>query len=80
MLLNIKLFGGLVCGNPDLPFFGLNRLQMEMGERASLTEVLESLNLAADANLVLMVNGHAQSLDYILHHDSVISVFPPMIP
>lgn len=78
MLIEIKLYGGLVCCGEDLPCYGLKNFQLEVPQGSTLGEVHQLLNLNPSTNLVSIVNGQAQSPQYVLNGDATISIFPPM--
>lgn len=78
MLLEIKLYGGLICYNQNLESCGLKKFKLEIPKGATLSEVHKLLNLSPLNNLVSIVNGHAQSPKYVLDEDCNISIFPPM--
>jgi molybdopterin converting factor small subunit len=78
MLIEIKLYGGLICHNQSLESCGLKKFKLEMPQGSTLEEVHKLLNLSTANNLVSIVNGHAQFPKHVLSEDCNISIFPPM--
>ncbi len=78
MLLFIKLYGGLICGNPYLPCYGLKKFQLEVPAGSRLEDLHRVLCLKPSMNLVSIVNGHAESSEYRLNTNAAVSIFLPM--
>lgn len=77
MLIKTKLYGGMVCNNPQLPCFRLNKFELELPGGSSLQDLYNILELGR-ANLVNIVDGKAQGKDYVLDSDCNVSIFLPM--
>lgn len=78
MLLEIKLYGGLISLNENLDSFGMRKFSLKLEEAAPLGEIHKLLHLSPMSNLVSIVNGRAQLQDYVIGKDCSISIFPPM--
>lgn len=78
MLLEIKLYGGLICNNQDLESFRNKKFVLEIQESYTLGKIHKLLSLSTAGNLVSLVNGHAQQPGYVIDKDCSISIFPPM--
>jgi hypothetical protein len=78
MILDIKLYRGLINNNENLKSFGLNKFRLEIAKDSTLDDLHRLLNLNPKKNLVSIVNGRAQLPEYVLREDCSISIFPPM--
>ena len=77
MIIEIKVFSSLRNSLPPSENH-LDGDRWDIGERATIGQVLEMLNLSDRGDLVLLVNGnHAQSED-LLNEGDVLSILPPI--
>ena len=54
------------------------RLQIELPEGSTLVDLTRHLELAEDEIRTVFVNGRAQKLDYRLHPEDEVGIFPPV--
>lgn len=77
MLLEVRLFDGLVCNNPELGCAGEHVFEIEVPEGITLKELHGLLHLNSPFELINMVNGKAQEKNWILEHKDRVGIFPP---
>lgn len=78
MELEVRLFAGLKCENPDLPEFGQKEMQLKAPEGLTVRQLHELLKLDLRLPLVSMVNGLARAEDWELKDKDRIGIFPPV--
>jgi molybdopterin converting factor small subunit len=76
--LDIILFAGLKCNNPDLPSFGKREFQLEVLDGTTVGELRGILALDPDIRLLNMVNHHYEKDDWVLEHGDRVGIFPPI--
>lgn len=77
MLIRTKLYGGIVCKNPKLPCYGLNKFELDLPAGSTVQAIYQILELGP-GNFVSIVNGKAQGKDYVLSANCNVSIFLPM--
>lgn len=78
MILQIKLYGHLICNNPALPYYNQKEFNIELPACTTLFEIQQLLKLGEHSNFVSIVNGVAKPLDYMVDKNCNISFFLPM--
>lgn len=76
--LEIKLFAGLKCNNPDLPCFGEREFLIEVPEGTTVGELRGILAIDPNMHLLPMVNHHYEKEDWVLEHGDRVGIFPPI--
>jgi len=77
MRLEVRLFDGLVCNNPDLECLGQHLFEVEVPDKITLEELHNYLQLHSPYELINMVNGIAQEKTWVLQHKDRVGIFPP---
>ena len=77
MKLEIRLFGGLVCSNTDLPSYAQSEFTLDVPACMTVQDLRELLSLGAGP-LLIAVNGVMQKKDCPLSDDDRIGIFPPI--
>ena len=78
MRLEIKLFAGLTCTNPDLPSFGEREFELEVPEPFTIRELRDLLGIDPAMPLLTMVNNHHEQEGWLLKDNDRIGMFPPI--
>ncbi len=78
MQLEIRLFAGLKCNNPDLPCFGKSEFQLEAADAITLGELRKLLAIDPAIRLLIMVNHHYEKEDWVLSDNDRVGIFPPI--
>lgn len=78
MQLEIKLFAGLKCNNPDLPCFGKTEFNLEVPDGTTVGELRRILAIDPSIRLLPMVNHHYEREDWVLAHNDRVGIFPPI--
>jgi molybdopterin synthase sulfur carrier subunit len=76
--LDIGLFAGLSCNNPELPCYGEKIFLMETLEGLSIRQLRNLLAIDPAAPLLVMVNNRHEKEDFILHNGDRVAMFPPL--
>jgi molybdopterin converting factor small subunit len=76
--LEIRLFAGLKCNNPDLPFFGKNEFILSVPEGTTIGDLRRILAIDPVIRLLVMVNHHCELEDWVLGDNDRIGIFPPI--
>ena len=77
MIIEIKVFSSLRKGiPPDERHLDGDKWDVE--ERATVSQVLEMLNLAGRGDLILLVNGHHVNKESVLSEGDALSILPPI--
>jgi hypothetical protein len=66
--LDIILFAGLKCNNPDLASFGKREFQLEVNDGTTVGELRGILAIDPAIRLLNMVNHHYEKDDWVLEH------------
>ncbi len=78
MKLDVRLFAGLKCNNPELPCFGKNEFDLEVPAGTTISGLHNLMNLESKYPLINLVNGIAQKDDHALSHGDRVGIFPPV--
>ncbi len=78
MQLEVRLFAGLKCNNPDLPCFGEIAFSLELPEGTTVGELRKLLAIDPNIRLLTMVNHHHEGEEWVLHDLDRIGIFPPI--
>ena len=76
--LDIRLFAGLRCNNPELPSYGENVSRLEVPEGLSIRQLRNILAIDPALPLIVMVNNHHEKEDFVLHNCDRVAMFPPL--
>ncbi len=76
--LEVRLFAGLKCNNPDLPCFGEIAFSLEVPDGTTVGELRRILAIAPNIRLLNMVNHHHEADDWVLQNNDRIGIFPPI--
>lgn len=77
MILEVRLFDGLICNNPSLGCVGEHVFEIEVADNITLEQLHELLHLRSPYELINMVNGIAQDKTQVLEHKDRVGIFPP---
>lgn len=78
MELDISLFTGLRCANPDLPCFGEKEFRLEVTAGMSVRRLRDLLGINPQVPLLVLVNNHNEQDDFVLHAGDRVAMFPPI--
>lgn len=76
--LEIRLFAGLLCNNPDLPCFGKNEFHLEVPDGITIRDLRGILAINPDTRLIAMVNHHCEREEWVLEDNDRVGIFPPI--
>jgi molybdopterin synthase sulfur carrier subunit len=76
--LEIRLFAGLKCNNPDLPCFGKTAFDLEVPVGTTVGELRRILAINPNIRLLNMVNHHHEGDEWVLQDSDRIGIFPPI--
>jgi molybdopterin converting factor small subunit len=76
--LDIRLFAGLKCNNPDLACFGQYAFNLEVPTGTTVGELRGILAIDPSIRLLTMVNHHHEGDDWVLEDNDRIGIFPPI--
>ena len=76
--LDIGLFAGLRCNNPELPSYGEKVSRLEAPEGLTIRQLRNILAIDPDLPLIVMVNNHHEKEDFVLHNGDRVAMFPPL--
>jgi len=76
--LEIRLFAGLKCNNPQLPSFGKDAFDLDVPTGTTVGELRKLLAINPDIRLLNMVNHHHEADDWVLQDNDRIGIFPPI--
>lgn len=76
--LEIRLFAGLKCNNPDLPCFGEIAFNLEVPPGTTVGELRRLLAIDPTIRLLTMVNHHHEGEDWVLEEQDRVGIFPPI--
>ena len=78
MKLEIKLFAGLKCANPQLPACGENEFDLEVPEGTTIRELRSILAINTAIPILSMVNNHHEDEEWVLKENDRVAMFPPI--
>ncbi len=78
MKLEIRLFAGLRCGNPELPCYGQSECDLEVPEGTTIRELRTILAIDPAISLLSMVNNHHEHEEWVLKDNDRVGMFPPI--
>lgn len=78
MQLDIKLFAGLTCNNPELASFGESDFRLEVPDGITIGELRGILAIDPELPLLSMVNSHHEREEWILKDNDRVGMFPPI--
>ncbi|HTY21056.1 MAG TPA: MoaD/ThiS family protein [Geobacteraceae bacterium] len=78
MQLEIILFAGLKCNNPDLTSFGEREFLLDVPDGTTVGDLRGILAIDPDMRLLTMVNYHYEREDWVLEHNDRVGIFPPI--
>lgn len=78
MELDIGLFAGLRCTNPDLPVCGERQFHLEVPDDLAIGQLRNLLGIDPAVPLLVMVNNHREEEDFVLHAGDRVGIFPPI--
>lgn len=76
--LDIGLFAGLRCNNPELPSYGGTAFRLEAPEGLSIGQLRNILAIDPALPLIFMVNNHHENEAFLLHNNDRVAIFPPV--
>jgi molybdopterin converting factor small subunit len=77
MKLEVRLFAGLICNNPELDCVGKREFEIEVPEKTTLEELHQLLQLDSPHVLINLVNGKVQDKSCVLEDNDRVGIFPP---
>ena len=78
MNLEIRLFAGLTCDNPDLPCFGQREFLLEVPSPLTIRQLRDLLGINPSVPLLTMVNSHHEHDEWLLKDNDRVGMFPPI--
>jgi molybdopterin synthase sulfur carrier subunit len=78
MELNIALFAGLRCANPDLPCNGQTEFLLEIAAAITVRQLRNLLGINPAMPLIVMVNNHHEQDGFLLAPGDRVGMFPPI--
>lgn len=78
MKLDIRLFAGLSCANPELPCFGEREFLLELPGPLTIRELRDILGINPATPLLTMVNNHHELEEWRLKDNDRVGMFPPI--
>jgi molybdopterin converting factor small subunit len=78
MELNIGLFAGLVCSNPNLSCHGKKEFSQEFPEGITVRQLRDLLGINPAIPLLVMVNNHGETEEMVLTAGDRVALFPPI--
>ncbi len=76
--LDIGLFAGLSCNNPELPSYGEKVVRLEAPDGLSIRQLRNLLAIDSAVPLIAMVNNRHEKEDFVLHNGDRVAMFPPL--
>jgi sulfur-carrier protein len=76
--LDIGLFAGLTCNNPQLPHYGEKVFRLEAPAGLSVLKLRNLLAIDPAIPLIIMVNNRHAKEDHILQQGDRVAMFPPL--
>ena len=78
MKLEIVLFAGLVCANPDLQCHGKKEFHQEFPDGLTIRELRDLLGINPAMPLIIMVNNHGEREEFVVSDGDRVALFPPI--
>ena len=78
MELNISLFAGLCCTNPELPCAGEKEFHLDVPEGMTIRQLRDHIGINPAMPLLVMVNNHHEPENFVLHAGDRVGMFPPI--
>ena len=78
MELDIELFAGLRCKNPELSRSDEKVSRLEVPEGLSIHQLRNLLVIESAVPLITMVNNRHEKEDFVLHNGDRVAMFPPL--
>ena len=78
MNVEIALFAGLVCDNPDLPSHGKKEFHEEFPDGSTIRQLRDLLGINPAMPLIVMVNNHGEPENFVVTEGSRVALFPPI--
>lgn len=78
MELNISLFAGLICSNPDLACDGKKDFRQKFPHGITVRQLRDLLGIDPAIPLLVMVNNHGEPEDLVLSDGDRVALFPPI--
>lgn len=78
MHLNVALFAGLKCNNPELLCFGEREFCLDVPDGTTIGELRSFLAIDPAIPILAMVNNHHEHEDWVLKPDDRVGMFPPI--
>lgn len=78
MRLDIRLFAGLKCKNPDLPCCGESEFQLVVPDGITIRNLRDLLAIDPALPLLSMVNNHHEKEEWVLADQDRVGMFPPI--
>lgn len=77
-MIEVRLYGGLVARNPDLPSYKQTKFFVDIERTASVEDLQRRLHLDPVGRLVTLVDGKPWGVAEMLPANCRVSIFPPM--
>lgn len=77
-MIEVRLYGGLVARNPDLPSYKQTKFILDLEGTATVEDIQRRLHLDPVGHLVTLVDGKPRAATEILTASCRVSIFPPM--
>jgi molybdopterin converting factor small subunit len=78
MKLEIVLFAGLVCDNPDLQCHGKKEFHQEFPDGLTIRVLRDLLGINPAMPLIIMVNNHGEREEFVVSDGDRVALFPPI--
>ena len=78
MKLELVLFAGLTCNNPELPCFGERKFFLEVPAGTTIRELRALLAIDPAIPLLSIVNNHHEQEQWVLKENDRVGMFPPI--
>jgi molybdopterin converting factor small subunit len=78
MKLNISLFAGLTCSNPNLSCNGEKEFYQEFPDGITVHQLRDVLGINPAIPLLVMVNNHGEPEELVLSDGDRVALFPPI--
>jgi molybdopterin converting factor small subunit len=78
MELNISLFAGLICTNPNLSCHGEKEFLQELPDGITVRQLRDLLGIDPAIPLLVMVNNHGEPEELVLTNNDRVALFPPI--
>jgi molybdopterin converting factor small subunit len=78
MILDIALFAGLICSNPNLSGHGQREFKHEIPDNITVRQLRDLLGIDPILPLLVMVNNHGETEETVLCDGDRVALFPPI--